>query len=90
MNRYQDLIDRMDGFESGHLVIDGSDTLKLQLKTEDSIIDIPRDYSIEVLNGEHFEKHSYETLLTVKDDIGWPAYAGLYTKIKRKGSNEHA
>ncbi|GEM00867.1 hypothetical protein SAMN05421839_10225 [Halolactibacillus halophilus] len=84
MNRYQDLLDRMDGFEAGSLVIDGSDTLKLQGETDDSIIEIPRDYCIEVLNGNHFEKHNHETLLTVKDDIGWPAYAGLYTKIKRK------
>ncbi|WP_062320874.1 hypothetical protein [Halolactibacillus sp. JCM 19043] len=90
MNRYQDLIDRADHYEVGHLIIDGSSTLKLQRKTDNVIVDIPRDYTIEVFNCNKFEKPSYETLLTEKDDIGWPAYAGLYTKIKRKGSNEHA
>ncbi|WP_062322627.1 hypothetical protein [Halolactibacillus sp. JCM 19043] len=87
MNRYQDLIDHIDHYELGHLVIDNNETLKLQLKKDNSIIEIPRDYSIEVFNECRFEKHTHETLLTVKDDIGWPAYAGLYTKIKRKGGN---
>lgn len=87
MNRYQDLIDRMDHYEVGHLIIDNNETLKLQLKKDNSIIEIPRDYTIEVFNENRFEKHGYETLLFVKDEDGNPGYAGLYTKIKRKGGN---
>ncbi|GEM02777.1 hypothetical protein SAMN05421839_13920 [Halolactibacillus halophilus] len=82
MNRYQDLIDRMDKWEIGRLIVDRSGVLKLQRKSDDEIVDIARNSNIEVLNGNKFEKHSYETLSTVTDDTGWPAYAGLYTRVK--------
>lgn len=82
MNRYQDLIDRMDKWETGHLVVDGSGVLKLQREVDDKIVNIHRDSKIEVFNANRFEKHSYETLLTVTDDISNPGYAGLYTRVK--------
>jgi hypothetical protein len=72
----------MDKWENGHLVIDGSGVLKLQRTTDNQVVDIHRDSKIEVFNKNRFEKHSYETLLTVTDDIGNPGYAGLYTRVK--------
>lgn len=82
MNRYQDLLDRMDNWENGRLVVDGSDTLKLQRESDDEIVNIHKDSKIEVFNANRFEKHSYETLLTVTDEDGYPAYAGHYTRVK--------
>ena len=82
MNRYQDLNDRIDGWENGCLVVDGSGVLKLQRTTDNQVVNIPRDSKIEVFNENRFEKHSYETLLTVTDEDGYPAYAGHYTRVK--------
>lgn len=81
MGRYNDLIDRLDGYTVGTLIID--DGLVL-LRTGERYLTLKDAKSIEVLHvGESEVYHAFtcDECLDIVDDAGWPLLAGLYTRV---------
>lgn len=84
MNRYQDLIDRADGYIVGHLIVD-ADAGFVGVKTkDDEELRLASDQSFEVLAGDNFHRYTVDDALAMKDDAGWPLLAGLYCRAANK------
>ncbi len=82
MGRYNDLIDRLDGYTVGTLIID--DGLVL-LRTGERYLTLTNAKTIEVLHvgdTEVYRAFTYNECLALVDDAGWPLLAGLYTRVK--------
>lgn len=78
--RYRDLIDRLEGFEVGTLIVDAG---VVSLDTNDGMIELTADHKIEVLNGDHYLAVTLDDCLSrVTEGEGWPLFAGLYARIK--------
>jgi len=81
MFTYNDLIDRMDGFTVGNLVIsEGIVALQTQ---DDEIIPLATDAHIEVLNDGTYLRVSCVDALAWRDpNTGWHTLAGVYARVK--------
>jgi hypothetical protein len=78
--RYNDLIDRIDGFTVGTLIVDGTD-VSLKTNTGD---EIPLDAAktIEVLNDDQYILISLnQCRTTLATGTDWPLFAGLYARV---------
>lgn len=73
MNRYHDLIDRIDGYTVGTLIV--------TLETRNGEIPLESAASIEVLNGDNYESVTLADCRRISTD-GWPLFAGLYARVK--------
>lgn len=79
MARYADLIDRIDGFTVGNLIIDGGVFLET---TGGEVISINTAKSIEILNGDEYYATNVDECLSRVTEQGWPLFAGLYTRVR--------
>jgi hypothetical protein len=79
MGRYNDLIDRMDGYTIGTLIIEGG-TVSLQ---RDNANCVPLDSakSLEILAGDKYHAVTVDECLTEVDEAGWPMFAGFYARV---------
>lgn len=79
ISRYHDLIDRIDGYTVGTLVIENG---KAQLQTQGGGLALDDAQTIEVLNGDHYETFTVADCLQLKTDEGWPLLAGFYARVR--------
>ncbi|WP_141431919.1 hypothetical protein [Bacillus sp. 03113] len=82
MSRYNDLIDRLDGYTVGTLIVD--DNLVV-LHSGGRYLTLDHAKSIEVLREAETDSYyavTYEQCLTFVDHAGWPLLAGLYARVK--------
>lgn len=81
MFTYRDLIDRMDGYTVGNLVIENG-VVSLQTQ-DDAITPLATDAHIEVRNGDVYLRVTYAEVLAMRDpNTGWHTLAGVYARIK--------
>lgn len=81
MFTYHDLIDRMDGFTIGTLVIE-NDTIALQTD-DDDLLPLPAVAHIEVMNDRAYLRVTYAEALEMRDPAtGWHTLAGVYARVK--------
>ncbi|WP_102271288.1 hypothetical protein [Cytobacillus massiliigabonensis] len=82
MGRYNDLIDRLDGYTVGTLIVDDGVVL---LQSGVRYLTLTDAKSIEVLNAvdgaEHYVALTLAECLTESTD-GWPLFAGLYARVR--------
>lgn len=76
MARYNNLIDRMDGYTVGTLVVEGDKV------TLDGELPLDNALSIEVLNGDYYVAITLEECRTKMSTDGWPLFAGLYCRVR--------
>lgn len=81
--RYADIIDRLDGYTVGTLIVDEGVVL---LQSGVRYLTLDDAKSIEVLNAvdgrEHYVPVTMTECLALVDDYGWPLLAGLYTRVR--------
>jgi hypothetical protein len=79
-NHIKETIDRVDGFQTGTLIVEEGKVSLLQ--SDNTEIKLDDTFSIEVRNDNLYEKLSIETILNTLTVEGWPGYAGLYARVK--------
>lgn len=81
MDGYRDLIDRIDGYTVGRLMVDGNEAFLVTDKGEK--IELNDGFSMEVLNIDHYEGVTFQQLINDFTVEGWPLYAGLYARTEK-------
>lgn len=81
INGYNDLIDRMDGYDVGTLIIEG-DRVSL-MNVDDTIKPVTNAHTIDVLNGREYVTITPHDAIHTLTREGWPLYAGLYARIRK-------
>lgn len=77
----KDTLNIASGYVIGTLIVEG-DYVGL-LQANDSEIQLQSDRIIEVRTGDDtYERIGYDRILTCETVEGWPAYAGLYARVK--------
>lgn len=76
MFRYHDLIDRLDGYTIGTLIVLDDE---VYIETKDGKLYAEQ---FEVLNGDTYESYSVEQALAMRDSAGWPIMAGCYARAR--------
>jgi hypothetical protein len=76
--RYHDLIDRMDGYQIGTIVVENGRAVLHREKGGSLPLETAK--TIEVLNGDHYESVTYADCLRQTSE-GWPLLAGLYARV---------
>ena len=83
VSRYHDLIDRLDGYTVGTLIVDEGVAL---LQSGMRYLTLNNAKSIEVLNTvddrEQYVVVTVAECLALVDDYGWPLLAGLYARVR--------
>lgn len=74
--RYNDLIDRIDGYIVGTLIVDNGD---VYVETKHGAIHAKQ---FDVLNGDTYETYTASDTLSHLDDAGWPIMAGMYVRVR--------
>jgi hypothetical protein len=78
--RYHDLIDRIDGFTIGTIIVENG---VATLETKTGEINLDEVTSIEVLNGADYVSVTAEDCRVKLDSItGWPLFAGMYARVR--------
>lgn len=70
------------GYTIGTLIIDG-DTVSLETGRGEIVLD--ETYHIEVLGGDEYHTITYNQARNTMSRDGWPLYAGLEARVKKKG-----
>jgi len=79
MFNYHDLIDRMDGYRVGTLIVENG---MVCIESKEKTTWLFPDTEIEVKNGEEYQKYKASDALRLVDDAGWPLLAGMYVRVK--------
>lgn len=71
----------LERYTLGTLIVDG-DTVSLETKNSEILLD--ETYVIEVLSGEKYHPITYDQARNTMSSDGWPLYAGLEARVKKK------
>ena len=77
----------LERYTLGTLIIDG-DTVSLETKHGEIVLD--ETYVIEVFDGEKYHPITYDKARNTMSSDGWPLYAGLEARAKKKEVNANA
>ncbi|MFC4389111.1 hypothetical protein ACFOZ1_15120 [Gracilibacillus marinus] len=80
---YKDLIDRMDGFQVGTLIVEQNHVWLHQGMNKST--DLDDSYQIEVYSDGTYYPITLNDAMSVMSTDGWPLYAGLYCRVKKLG-----
>ncbi|MBB6176415.1 MULTISPECIES: hypothetical protein [Anoxybacillus] len=71
----------LENYTLGTLIVDG-DTVSLETKNGE--IKLDETYIIEVFDGEKYHPITYDKARNTMSSDGWPLYAGLEARAKKK------
>ncbi|MDF1511068.1 hypothetical protein Gp_63 [Bacillus phage vB_Bacillus_1020A] len=84
----KETIDRVDGYQTGTLVVEG---LKVSLLQSDNTeIQLDESYVVEVRNGNEYMAVTIEQCIGQKTKEGWPLLAGLYARVKKSYDRKYS
>jgi hypothetical protein len=71
----------LENYTLGTLIVDG-DTVSLETKSGEIVLD--ESYVIEVFAGGKYHPITYDKARNTMSSDGWPLYAGLEARVKKK------
>ncbi|MGM7635665.1 hypothetical protein [Bacillus sp. Hm123] len=84
----KETLDRLNGFVTGTLVVEtDKQQVSLAIESDGETLDLVLSDSvqIEVRNGDEYEAITIKQALeTMDSETGWPLFAGLYARVKKK------
>lgn len=75
----------LENYTLGTLIVDG-DIVSLETKHGEIVLD--ESYVIEVFGGEKYHPVTYDKARNTMSSDGWPLYAGLEARVKKKEVNK--
>lgn len=74
----------LERYTLGTLIVYGG---KVALETKSGEIVLDETYHIEVLGGDEYHQITYDQARNTMSSDGWPLYAGLEARVKKKEVN---
>lgn len=75
----------LENYTLGTLIVDG-DIVSLETKHGEIVLD--ESYVIEVFAGNRYHTITYNQARNTMSRDGWPLYAGLEARVKKRGGGE--